>query len=142
MEIIINENDQIAIRNSESLQALYEAMINKKEPLKAVRKYIVPEYIQHNPYLPTGADGTGLSFENRLIDFPNMSVEIFKIIAIGNYVWAHVKFKNIYTNDANDLGIAGVDIFKFNDEGKIVEHWDVLQAVPEPAKFANKNGMF
>ncbi|MCW3162503.1 nuclear transport factor 2 family protein [Chryseobacterium oryctis] len=142
MEIIINHNDKEAVRNSNSLLALYEEMINKKEPLKSVRKYIVPEYIQHNPFLPTGADGTGKAFEDRLVDFPNMSVEVYKIIASGNYVWAHVKFKNIYSNDTNDLGVAGVDIFKFNHEGKITEHWDVLQSVPELAQSANTNGMF
>lgn len=142
METFINPNDLSAKRNAQALLDLYDAMINKREPLKAVRQFIVPEYIQHNPYLPTGADGTGLAFEDRLKDFPNMSVEVYKIIAVDNYVWAHVKFKNIYSNDAADLGVAGVDIFKFNEEGKITEHWDVLQSVPETEKSANQNGMF
>ncbi len=51
-----------------------------------------------------------------------MSVEVYQIIAIDNYVWVHVKFKNFYSNNVADLGVAGVDIFKFNEEGKITDH--------------------
>jgi predicted SnoaL-like aldol condensation-catalyzing enzyme len=142
MELIINENDTAALRNKDILLALYDEMINGKEPLKAVRKYLVPGYIQHNPNLPTGADGTGLSFENRLKSFPDMSVTVHQVIAAGNYVWAHVNFRNVYSNDPADLGTAGVDIFKFNEKGEIIEHWDVLQPVVDPQKAANTNGMF
>jgi predicted SnoaL-like aldol condensation-catalyzing enzyme len=142
MEIIVNPNDAKAIRNKDTLLALYDEMINGKAPLKAVRKYLVPEYIQHNPNLPTGADGTGMSFENRLKNFPDMRVVVHQVIASGDYVWAHVNFINIYSNDPNDLGVAGVDIFKYNDKGEIIEHWDVLQQVVDPAKAANTNGMF
>ncbi|MDR0940234.1 MAG: ester cyclase [Mediterranea sp.] len=142
MEIIVNPADATAVRNKNTLLALYDEMINGKEPLKAVRKYLVPGYIQHNPNLPTGADGTGLSFENRLKSFPNMSVRVHQVIAVGDYVWAHVNFVNIYSNDPADRGVAGVDIFKFNPKGEITEHWDVLQAVVDPAKAANDNGMF
>lgn len=142
MEVIVNENDVIAIRNKNTLLALYKEMLNEKHPLQAVRKYLVPEYIQHNPMLATGADGTGMAFEKRIVDFPNLRVEVHKIIALQNFVWAHVHFINVYSNDPDDLGHAGVDIFKFNDEGKIIEHWDVLQAIPDPSKRANQNGMF
>ncbi|WP_407402316.1 hypothetical protein [Chryseobacterium sp.] len=72
--------------------------------------------------MSTGEDGTGLAFEDRLNNFPNMSVEVYQIIAIDNYVWVHVKFKNFYSNNVADLGVAGVDIFKFNEEGKITDH--------------------
>jgi predicted SnoaL-like aldol condensation-catalyzing enzyme len=67
---------------------------------------------------------------------------VHHIIAGGNWVWAHVNFLNLNNDDPNDRGIAGIDIFKFYSDGKIVEHWDVLQEVPDPAKAANTNGMF
>ena len=71
-----------------------------------------------------------------------MGVEVYQIIAVDNYVWAHVKFKNFYSNDVADLGVAGVDIFKFNEEGRITDHWDVLLSVSEVENLANQNGMF
>jgi predicted SnoaL-like aldol condensation-catalyzing enzyme len=49
---------------------------------------------------------------------------------------------SMYNDDPNDRGVAGVDFFRFNSDRKIVEHWDVLQEVPDPAKAANTNGMF
>jgi predicted SnoaL-like aldol condensation-catalyzing enzyme len=72
----------------------------------------------------------------------NLRVVVHQVIASGDWVWAHVNFLNLYNDDSNDRGIAGVDIFRFNSEGKIVEHWDVLQEVPDPAKVVNPNGMF
>jgi|SRR6185312_575443 len=142
MQVVVNENDTEGKRNIAALLGLYDEMINGKKPLEATRKYLVADYIQHNPLLPTGGDGTGLAFQERLKNFPNMQVKVHRIFAIKDYVWAHVNFINIYSNDENDLGIAGVDIFKFNSEGKITEHWDVLQPVVPPAKASNENGMF
>jgi predicted SnoaL-like aldol condensation-catalyzing enzyme len=57
-------------------------------------------------------------------------------------VWAHVNFINLYNDEPNDRGVAGVDIYRFNSDGKMVEHWDVLEEVPDPSKAANANGMF
>jgi len=142
MDITIDPADTKAVRNKDLLLALYDEMINGKAPLAAVRKYLVPEYIQHNPRLATTADGTGLAFEQRVISNPDLRVEVHRIIAAGDYVWAHVNFINIYSNEPDDLGIAGVDIFKFAPDGRIVEHWDVLQPVVHPSEAANTHGMF
>ncbi|MEU2200630.1 nuclear transport factor 2 family protein [Isoptericola sp. NPDC019482] len=142
MELILDPTDLAAVRNKDLLLALYDEMINGKEPLKAVRKYLVPEYVQHNPRLATTADGTGEAFEQRVLSNPDLRVEVHRVIAVGDYVWAHVNFVNIYSNEPDDRGIAGVDIFKFDVDGKIVEHWDVLQPVVDPAEAANDNGMF
>jgi predicted SnoaL-like aldol condensation-catalyzing enzyme len=130
------------MRNKDTLLKLYDEMINGGTPLEACRKYLIPGYIQHSAHLPTGADGTGLAFEKRLKEFPKMRVVVHKVIASGNYVWAHVNFINGFSNDPNDLGVAGVDIFKYDDAGRIVEHWDVLQPVVAPKDSANTNGMF
>jgi hypothetical protein len=63
----------------------------------------------------------------------NLCVVVHHIIADGDWVWAHINFLNLYNDDPNDRGIAGVDIFNFNSDGKI-EHWDVLQWVPDRCK--------
>ena len=77
---------------------------------------------------------------------------VHKIIAVGDYVWAHVNFLNLFTDDPNDTGIAGVDIYRMNAEGQAVEHWDTLQLVGTRQNSApliapnipraNANGMF
>jgi len=63
------------------------------------------------------------------------------LLQVATAYGAHVNFFNLYNDDPNDRGVAGVDIFRFNSNGK-KEHWDVLQEVPDPAKAANPNGMF
>jgi predicted SnoaL-like aldol condensation-catalyzing enzyme len=79
-------------------------------------------------------------------------IVVHRIIAVRDYVWAHVNFLNLFTDDPNDTGIAGVDIYRMNAEGKAVEHWDTLQLVGTPQDSAplvgpnipraNSNGMF
>ena len=79
-------------------------------------------------------------------------VEVHKIIAVGDYVWSHVNFLNLFNDDPQDTGAAGVDLFKMNADGKAIEHWDVLQIVGTPMsaadwyapnmRAANENGMF
>jgi predicted SnoaL-like aldol condensation-catalyzing enzyme len=101
-----------------------------------------PWYIQHNPIIPTGAQALGEAFTHVAAQHPRLRVEVYKVIGVGDYVWAHVNFLNVFSDDPNDRGTAGVDIYRFDEEGKIVEHWDVLQAVPDPAASANTNGMF
>ena len=79
-------------------------------------------------------------------------VVVHRIIAAGDYVWAHVNFLNLFNDDPNDTGIAGVDIYKMDSDGKAIEHWDTLQIVGDPKNSAplmapnipraNPNGMF
>lgn len=83
---------------------------------------------------------------------PSARVVVHKIIAVGDYVFAHVNFLNLLTDDPNDAGIAGVDIYRMNAEGKAVEHWDTLQVIGDPKNSApwvgpnipraNPQGMF
>jgi hypothetical protein len=60
---------------------------------------------------------------------PDARVVVHRIIAVGEYVWAHVNFLNLFKDDPQDTGIAGVDIYKLDAEGKAIEHWDTLQLV-------------
>src|SRR5262249_4088189 len=105
-------------------------------------KYLKSDYIQHNPIVPTTAKGLGNYFEQVTNARKNLRVVVHKIIASGDYLWAHVNFINLFNDDSNDRGFAVVDIYKFSEDGKISEHWDVIQEIPDPQKAANSNGMF
>ena len=102
--------------------------------------YVSDEYIQHSIFLPNGraplAELFGGSAEEREI-----SIDIHRIIVSGNYAFAHVNFRNLDHDDPRDLGIAAVDMYRFDEEtGLLEEHWDVLQNVPSHSP--NPNTMF
>jgi predicted SnoaL-like aldol condensation-catalyzing enzyme len=142
MKPVIITQDAQSKRNVEAVFALYDEMINKKQAVQAVEKYLVPGYIQHNPIIPTTAKALGEFFDSVAGARKNLRVVVHRVIASGDWVWAHVNFINLYNDDPDDRGVARVDIYRFNSDGKMVEHWDVLQEVPDPAKAAKFNGMF
>jgi predicted SnoaL-like aldol condensation-catalyzing enzyme len=121
--------------NKQTVIAFYTRALNDHEPADAVAKYVGSEYIQHNPDTPNGADAFIKTAAGFIAKFPRISVEIKRVIAEGDLVVTH----NLVKMSAEDRGMAGVDIFRLRD-GKIVEHWDVRQPVPEAA--ANDNTMF
>jgi predicted SnoaL-like aldol condensation-catalyzing enzyme len=135
-------NDAQSKKNIETVLAFYDEMINKKQASIAVEKYLTPDYIQHNPIIPTNAKSLGAFFGQVAAARQNLRVIIHRVIASGDYVWAHVNFINIFNDEVDDRGFAGVDIYRFDANGKIAEHWDVLQEVPDPKTAANTNGMF
>ncbi|PDT34596.1 hypothetical protein CO671_20225 [Rhizobium sp. M10] len=96
---------------------------------------VVDEYRQHNPEVPDGKKPLVSFFTGFFKDNPQSKAKIVRSSADGDLVWLHVHA----TNGTDDRGQAIVDIFRVKD-GKIVEHWDVIQAVPKEA--ANKNTMF
>jgi predicted SnoaL-like aldol condensation-catalyzing enzyme len=88
-------------------------------------------YIQHNPLVPDGIDGV-MGFLKQVGRVP---CEVKRIAIDGDLAFVHVRYLNLFGKET-----AGVDIFRFDDAGKIVEHWDVLQPVPAESK--NSNTMF
>ena len=139
---IIIANDAKSKEQVAAVLGLYDEMITRKQSVAAVEKYLTPDYIQHNPLIPTTAKALGEFFGENIKMHAKLHVEVYRVIASGDYVFAHVNFVNLFNDDAGDRGIAGVDIYRFDAKGKIAEHWDVLQPVPDPAKSANSNGMF
>ena len=109
----------------------YELAFNGKQPEQAVEKYVGSEYVQHNPQAPDGAE----AFIGFVKAFPEASVDIRRVIAEGDMVVTHSLLK--FTPD--DPGTVAVDLFRL-DDGKVVEHWDVLQ--PFPQESANPHPMF
>jgi predicted SnoaL-like aldol condensation-catalyzing enzyme len=108
---------------------------NAKQPAAAVAAYVGAEYIQHDPQSPDGAAAFVQMATGFAGQFPQLNIDIKRVIAEGDLVAAH-----ILINMAPEIpGMAGVEIYRL-DGGKIVEHWNVLQPVPEQA--ANDNTMF
>lgn len=122
-------------RNKKNAMAFYDLMFNQCQPAKAIDKYVGSEYIQHNPHVADGKEGFIAYFERMQQEYPGKKVVFKKVIAENDTVVLHCH--QIWPGDDD---YAGIDIFRFDENGKIVEHWDVLQVVPKGS--ANDNGMF
>ena len=150
--VLVDPRDQQAVRNIDNVLTLYQMMINENKAEEGTAKFLTPDYIQHNPLIADGSASLGKYFAGVKAAHPNAHVVVHRIIAVGDYVFAHVNFVNLLTDDANDAGVAGVDIYRMNADGKAVEHWDALQLVGKPQNSApwvglnipsaNSNGMF
>ena len=121
-------------QNKKTVMALYDAALNKLD-FEEASKYLGPRYTQHNPNAKDGPEGLKAFIDFLKAKYPQTHSEIKKIFADGDYVFVHVHA----VREPGTLGFAIFDLFKL-ENGKVVEHWDTVQPIPETAQ--NNNTMF
>ncbi|MCR9237999.1 MAG: nuclear transport factor 2 family protein [Alphaproteobacteria bacterium] len=122
-------------QNKINAQAFYDLMFNQCQPRAAIEAYVGDVYIQHNPHVADGKEAFIAYFERMARDYPGKKTIFKRAIAEDNMVVLHCHQLWPGSDD-----YAGIDIFRFDENGKIVEHWDVLQVITDGS--ANDNGLF
>lgn len=121
-------------KNKENAIAFYKTAY-EGNPRKAVESYVGSEYIQHNPAVGDGKEKFIAYFERMQREYPDKSIQFVRAIVEGDLVALHT-----HQTWPDDDQYVTMDFFRFDKNGKIVEHWDAIQQIP--ATSANSNTMY
>lgn len=138
LDAVTVASPEVLARNKRNVVEFYDLAFNKSKPREAIEKYAGDIYKEHSPEVPDGKDGFIWHYEKMAKDYPSKRLAIKRVLAEGNHVIVHCwsKFPAIL----GDTEFAAIDIFRLDDNGKIVEHWDVLQRIPRSS--TNRNSIF
>jgi predicted SnoaL-like aldol condensation-catalyzing enzyme len=120
--------------NKRSAIAFYDTAYHGK-PREAVETYVGGDYIQHNPLVGNGPEPFIQYFERMQAEYPEKEIKFVRAIAEGDLVALHT-----HQTWPDNVEYVTMDFFRFDDNGKIVEHWDAMQEIPEST--LNGNTMY
>ena len=129
---------EVLARNKRNVVEFYDLAFNQSKPREAVERYVGDVYKEHSPDVPDGKDGLIWHFENLAREYSGKKLAIKRALAEGNHVIVHR-----WTRLSAMLGeteTMAIDIFRLDDNGKIIEHWDVQQRIPRSS--TNRNSIF
>lgn len=123
-------------QNERNVREFLDLALNQRRPGEAAERYMGPTYTQHNPAVEDGPEGF-----KRVLDVfsPGSKLEIKRVVATERYVVTH---QHVTRPTHEGPSEAVIDILRVDEDGKIVEHWDVLMPIPDPALAKNANGLF
>ncbi|MEO0399070.1 MAG: nuclear transport factor 2 family protein [Pseudomonadota bacterium] len=130
--------DQAGQERADFILKLYDVFATNPSG-ETMEEFMSDTYIQHSTGVPNGRNPIAMLFASSVAQY-DVKIDVHKVIVVGDWAMAHVNFRNVDNAEPDDLGTAAVDMYFFGKDGRIEEHWDVLQEVPTHS--ANANGMF
>jgi len=134
----LDTSDRAQLSTREVADRFIEVFYRQTRLVEAFRAWVHPDYIQHDPNSATGRDGTIAALDAHMQRSPGMSHDIKRVIyGEDGTIAVHYHFRHA----PDQRGLAVVDLFRIAN-GYLVEHWDIIQPIPDPSTAKNNNGMF